>query len=185
MPWRIHDLARDFRLEDVWALPTPGGPDDFPRLVQGFVAGDLSRSGSAAVRALFAVRWKLGQLFGWDETDTTVEAAKSSLRGRLDDDLLATSSSVELAGVPFSPLYLLPDEFAAELANRTMHGILHLGWVSDGMGGHHGQLAVLVRPNGMLGRAYMALIKPFRHRLVYPQLLRQIAKGWSRAEVQP
>ena len=25
---------RDFRLEDVWALPTPGGPDDFPRLVR-------------------------------------------------------------------------------------------------------------------------------------------------------
>jgi len=30
----IHELTRDFRLEDVWALPTPGGPDDFPRLVQ-------------------------------------------------------------------------------------------------------------------------------------------------------
>ena len=24
-PWRIHEVARDFRLEDVWALPTPGG----------------------------------------------------------------------------------------------------------------------------------------------------------------
>lgn len=24
-PWRIHDLTRDFRVEDVWALPTPGG----------------------------------------------------------------------------------------------------------------------------------------------------------------
>ena len=33
-PWRIHELTRDFRLEDVWALPTPGGPDDFPRLVR-------------------------------------------------------------------------------------------------------------------------------------------------------
>ena len=33
-PWRIHDLTPDFRLEDVWALPTPGGRDDFPRLVQ-------------------------------------------------------------------------------------------------------------------------------------------------------
>ena len=28
-PWRIHELTRDFRLEDVWALPTPGGPHDF------------------------------------------------------------------------------------------------------------------------------------------------------------
>jgi hypothetical protein len=23
-PWRIHELTHDFRLEDVWALPTPG-----------------------------------------------------------------------------------------------------------------------------------------------------------------
>jgi hypothetical protein len=39
-PWRIHEIARDFRLEDVWALPTPGGPDDFPRLVRQIAAGD-------------------------------------------------------------------------------------------------------------------------------------------------
>ena len=39
-PWRIHELTRDFRLEDVWALPTPGGPDDFPRPVQGIAGGD-------------------------------------------------------------------------------------------------------------------------------------------------
>ena len=39
-PWRIHELTRDFRLEDVWALPTPGGPDDFPRLVEGIARGE-------------------------------------------------------------------------------------------------------------------------------------------------
>ena len=42
-PWRIHGLTRDFRIEDVWALPTPGGPDDFPRLVQGIASGGLSQ----------------------------------------------------------------------------------------------------------------------------------------------
>ena len=54
-PWRIHDLTRDFRLEDVWSLPTPGGRDDFPRLVRWFASrGDPARSaGSAAARALY------------------------------------------------------------------------------------------------------------------------------------
>jgi hypothetical protein len=33
-PWCIHGLAGGFSLEDVWALPTPGGPDDFSRLVR-------------------------------------------------------------------------------------------------------------------------------------------------------
>ena len=37
-PWRIHELTPDFRLEDVWALPTPGGRDDFPLLVEALVA---------------------------------------------------------------------------------------------------------------------------------------------------
>jgi len=27
-PWRIHEITEDFRLEDVWALPTPGGAHD-------------------------------------------------------------------------------------------------------------------------------------------------------------
>ena len=64
-PWRIHELASDFRLEDVWALPTPGGPRDFHRLVERFASTDPS-SGSLPGRALWAVRRKLGELLGWD-----------------------------------------------------------------------------------------------------------------------
>ena len=72
-PWRIHELTADLRLEDVWALPTPGGPDDFPRLVEGFAAGDPSTSPSRAARTLFAIRWKLGELLGWDGPDDDQE----------------------------------------------------------------------------------------------------------------
>ena len=50
-PWRIHQLTSDFRLEDVWALRTPGGPDDFPRLVQWVASGD-NPSRSPAYRAV-------------------------------------------------------------------------------------------------------------------------------------
>ena len=35
-PWRIHEVAPDFQVEDVWALPTPGGPHDLARLVRQF-----------------------------------------------------------------------------------------------------------------------------------------------------
>jgi hypothetical protein len=51
-PWRIHELTRDFRLEDVWALPEGGSPDDFPRLVQMIASLDPSQSSSRAVRTL-------------------------------------------------------------------------------------------------------------------------------------
>ena len=57
--WRIHELTGDFRLEDVWALPTPGGPDDLPWLVSGFASGEFSRGSSRAASTLWAIRWKV------------------------------------------------------------------------------------------------------------------------------
>ena len=41
-------------------------------------------------------------------------------------------------------------------------------------------MAVLVKPNGLLGRAYMAGIAPLRHLIVYPPLLRDIGHEWER-----
>ena len=177
-PWRIHELTRDFEVEDVWALPTPGGREDFPLLVEGFASADPSESGSGAVRALFAIRWKVGELLGWDGDSTGIGSRVPTLSDRLPADLREAGSGPEFSGLPFSPLYMLEDEWAAEIANRTMHGVLHLGWVPDGAGGYRGQMAVLVKRNGLLGAAYMAAIRPFRHVLVYPQMLRDIERRW-------
>ncbi|HET8754941.1 MAG TPA: DUF2867 domain-containing protein [Solirubrobacteraceae bacterium] len=175
--WRIDTIAGDFRLEDVWALPTPGGPDDFFRLVQLTLSLDPGDSASCAVRSLFALRWQLGKLLGWDGPDGGLGRRVPSLRDRLADDLRGTASEMEFAGLPFAPLYLTHDEFAAEIANRTMHGVLHLGWVPQGAG-YRGQMAVLVKRNGRLGAAYMAAIAPFRHRLVYPPAIREFGRAW-------
>ncbi len=177
-PWRINELTRDFRLEDVWALPTPGGPDDFRRLVEGLAAGDPAESSSPAVRALFALRWKLGEVFGWDDPDTGLGSRVPTLRDRMPADLRDAPTGPDFDALPFTPLYLLHDEWAGEIANRTMHGVMHLGWVPDGAGGYRGQMAVYVKPNGLLGNAYMAAIKPFRHLLVYPRMIRQIGQDW-------
>jgi hypothetical protein len=177
-PWRIHELTRDFRLEDVWTLPTPGGPDDFRRLVEGFASGDPSRSASVPVRVLFTIRWKVGELLGWDGPDAGIGARVPTLRNRMPPDLRDAGPGPEFENLPFTPLYLLADEWAAETANRTVHGVLHLGWVPDGTGGYRGQMAVLVKPNGLLGAAYMAAIRPLRHLIVYPGMLRQIERQW-------
>jgi hypothetical protein len=175
-PWRIHELTRDFRLEDVWALPTPGGPDDFPRLVQAIAAGDPAHETPRATRALWAIRWKLGELLGWDDPESGVGSRVPTLRDRLPADL--TEAGPAFDALPFTSLYLTGDEWAAEIANRTMHGVMHVGWVPDGAGGHRGQMAVLVKPNGRLGSAYMAAIRPFRHRIVYPSMLRRLERQW-------
>jgi len=175
-PWRIHELTRDFRLEDVWQLPWRGAPEDFPQAVQLIASGDLSRSSSRAVRTLSAARTKLGALLGWDDPDAGVGSRVPTLRERLPADL-RDAPRPDLGALPFSSLYLLEDEFAAEIANRTVHGVIHIGWVPDGTGGFRGQMAILVNPNGLLGRAYMVAIRPFRYLIVYPALMR----GWERA----
>jgi hypothetical protein len=176
-PWRIHELTRDFRLEDVWQLPTPGGPDDFPRLVERMAAADPSQGPAST---LWAIRWKVGELLGWDDPDTGVGSRVPTLRDRLPQDLREGPTGPEFATLPFTPLYLLDDEFAAEIANRTVHGVMHLGWVEDGKGGHIGQMGVYVKPNGLLGNAYMAAIKPFRHLVVYPPMMKRMGRDWQR-----
>jgi Protein of unknown function (DUF2867) len=193
-PWRIHELTGDFRLEDVWALPTPGGPDDLPRLVRQFASDDsheLDAQGrfvgwdgsreiiSRASRTLFAIRWKLGDLLGWDDPDSGVGRRVSTLRDRLPVDLRDAPPGPELRGVPFTSLYLTDNEWAAEMANRTVHAVMHIGWVPDETGGYRGQMAVLVKPNGLLGKAYMVAIAPFRHLIVYPTLIPSIGRRWQ------
>ncbi|MFD5097539.1 DUF2867 domain-containing protein [Streptomyces albidochromogenes] len=179
-PWRIHEVAGDFRLEDVWLLPTPGGPDDLHHLVQQMADGeDGPHGGNPVGRFLFAVRWKLGALLGWDKQDSGVGGRVATLRDRLPDDLREGSQGPDLIGAPFTSVFQTHDEWAAEYANKTMHGVMHIGWVADGEGGYRGQMAVLVKPNGRLGSLYMLAIKPFRYAGVYPALMRSIAREWQ------
>ena len=184
-PWRIHEFTRDFRLEDVWALPTPGGPDDFPRLVQLIASGDLSQGSSRAARTLFAIRWKVGKLLGWDGPDASLGSRVPTLRDRLPVDLLDAPSGPDFVALPFRSLYLIDDEWVAEIANRTMHGVMHIGWVTDGTGGYCGQMAVYAKPNGLLGTGYMAAIRPFRHLIVYPPIMREIGRNWRAGAGDP
>jgi hypothetical protein len=178
-PWRIHEIAGDFRLEDVWELPGVGGPDDFPRLVALIASLDPSQGSSRAARMLWTIRWKIGALLGWDDPDTGLGSRVPTLRERLPKDLRETHSAPKFDALPFTSLYLTDDEWAAEIANQTMHGVMHIGRVPDDSGGFRAHMAVLVKPNGLLGHSYMAAIRPFRHLIVYPPLMRDAELAWQ------
>lgn len=161
-PWRVHELAGDFRLEDVWGLPTPGGPDDFPRLVRLMASLDPSQS-SGVVRVLFAIRRKVGELLGWDHPQAGVESSVPTLRDRLPADLCGATSGPTPEELPFSSLYLTEDEWALELANQTVHGVLHVGLGSRWRGRPP-------RPDGRAREAERTARKPLhgRHHPVPP-----------------
>ena len=177
-PWRIHEIAPDFRLEDVWELPGRGEAEDFARLIGLIAEIDPSQGSSAAARALWAIRWKVGGLLGWDDEAAGVGSRVPTLHDRLPADL-RDAPKPEFDALPFSSLYMTDDEFAAETANRTVHGIMHIGRVQDEAGAFHAEMAVLVKPNGLFGNAYMAAIRPFRQLIVYPGATRDIERAWQ------
>jgi uncharacterized protein DUF2867 len=192
-PWRIHAIVPDFKLEDAWALPVHGGAEDFQRLLERMVTSDPADLKSPAARALWRLRDLLGRWFGLGRTSAPVSAAHDSGRlpipgtnefsliDRLPDDLRNTAVDLKFEALPFVSLYRNDVEFAAEVSNKTVHGVMHLAWVDEGEGRYRGQMAVYVKPRGRLGRGYIALIKPFRHWIVYPALMRQIEREWNQA----
>jgi hypothetical protein len=181
-PWRIREIARDFILEDVWALPTTGGPEDFETLIQLGTSFDPAKTGSRPTRALWSLRDRLGEWFGLGRISVSAESGQSekSLADRLPDDLRDTADDLHFDSLPFTPLYRTNDEFAAEVSNSTMDGVMHLAWVAQAEGRYQAQMAVYVRPHGLFGRGYMALIKPFRYWIVYPALTREIEQAWKK-----
>lgn len=176
-PWRIHAIAGDFRIEDVWSYRMPGaGPDDFPAVLAALRAAGGPAHAPLPVRFLFAVRWRLGALFGWDADREGLGGRVPPVRDRLPADIPPAPDYPD-RDIPLVPVYELADEAALEMANRTCQGIAHLGWVRTD-DGYELRMAVLVKPNSRFGRLYMAAIAPFRHLVVYPYLTRQWERAW-------
>ena len=189
-PWVIAQIAPDFKLLDAWALPVQGGSDEFGSFLEIMTSFDPADAESPAIRALFSVRLRLGAWFGWDHATRESPipgCAETSLSVRLPEDLRGSADSPAIGDAMcragFTPLYRTDEEWAAELSNRTVHGVMHLAWIAQGDGRYRGQMAVYVKPRGRLGHAYMMLIAPFRHLLVYPALMRRTRRAWDARDI--
>lgn len=187
--WIIDDIVHDFDVEDVWALPIDGGPDEFEALIDLMQSIDFPGSAPLPVRLLWGVRDLLGRVFGLGRISTSADEAgawppvpgtdERSLVGRVPAKLRNTATDSHLTDKPFRPLYLTGTEFADEMSNRTMYGVMHLAWVDQGGGRYQAQMTVYVKPRGAVGRAYMAFIKPFRYAIIYPALMRYLERAWT------
>ncbi|WP_231500068.1 DUF2867 domain-containing protein [Saccharothrix sp. NRRL B-16314] len=181
-PWRVHELLDDgFRIEDVWALPTPGGPDDLETLVRYAASADNETlTSNVAVRELFALRWRLGELLGWDKEEQQVGKRVASLRDNLPEDLLLGERGPDMALTPFKSVFLTHDEWTAEFSAAMGHIVMHHGWVQGEDGKHYSQMTSLVKTYGVFGELYMAAIKPVRYLVVYPLQFRSIREVWPK-----
>ena len=191
-PWRIRDVVPDFSLLDVWALPAHGSVGDFQRLLDLVLASNPANAEAVLTRFLWRVRDRFGDRLGLGRISVGTDAdplggEKATIPGtneitlteRLPDDLRDTARDLRFTSLPFVPLYRTNLEFAAEISNRTMHGVAHLAWVHQDGDNYQGQMAVYVKPRGRFGRLYLMAIEPFRQLIVYPALMRQMARRWD------
>ena len=193
LPLRAHELLDDVPLHDVWrvTLPDTGKPCSIP-LVRTLLGVGTEQTDSPAgtategpgqslpVRALFALRWALGRVFGWDEEPADTD--DWSYRSRLtDEDIDRSTVATGTKDGPFTLLYVLENEALSEIRNSTVHAFLvtAVAPVSERTAdGHYFYMAVYVKPVSGWTAAYMALIDPFRRWIVYPELLRRLERRW-------
>ena len=176
---RVHRFLEDVPLHDVWRveLRDIGEPADIQRVRDLLWRPGTIRVGGAT-KVLFAVREWLGRLFGWDREP--IDTPQRSYLSRLTDtDRAQTLVPPGTAEGPFRVMYVFPSEAVSEVINRTVHAFSCFALVPGSGEGHLLYWAVYVRPVGVVTRAYMALIDPFRRWVVYPSILRRIQRGWE------
>lgn len=190
-PWRVHDLAPDFDLWDVWEFPITAQPergDSLAKFWRLFVALEREMSETGLVGFLFKIRKVLGRWFGWDEPHASRSipgCREHTVRDRLEPTIREEVDEPRLGpvdGEGFNFVYRDESESLHELSNSTVHALLHLGWVEVQPGLFAPQIAVYTKARGLLGKMYLKLIEPFRRLIVYPGMMRAVARAWPRRE---
>ncbi|MBM4072786.1 MAG: DUF2867 domain-containing protein [Planctomycetes bacterium] len=174
-----HSFLRDVPLHDVFVIDLPGGGTGRTvGDVHALLSPEAALKANPLVAALFRIRFFVGRLFGWDDPEPF---AKHSYVHRLD--AADRANSLVAPGTqdgPFLLLHLLPGESLREMQNATVHAFLCEALL-ESESGYRYYWGVYVKPMSRLTPLYMAMIKPFRHWLVYPAILRRIKKAWLRS----
>jgi hypothetical protein len=178
-PWRVHALAHDFSIEDVWTFDLGRrAPSDvreflhcFWAVFHDFEKGWLSRT-----------RLRVGRALRWDDHEFALPipgCTETSVSARLDDRDRAKSLAPADAPSPVATpivktVYVFAGEALFEFSNDTVHALLHVA-LADAA---HASLTVYVRLRGVFSRLYMAAIWPARHLLLYPAMIRSLESRW-------
>lgn len=194
-PWKVHEIAKDFELLDVWEYPIladktrdqdfffflkvmrqspPKDDTDFfsPRLI--------------LAKLLVTLRVYLGELFGLDKNINSLPVPgcqETSIQERLSaQDREKTLDLSFVLGIQnqgiWNTVYLYENEMLTELSIATAHALMHIGWIHKSGNYYAARLAVYAKPRGDLGKLYMALIMPFRRWIIYPVMLEDVKNKW-------
>ena len=157
-PWRIHEIAGDFHGRGRVGAADTGRPRR-PRTAGAPVRRRQGRRRPSPLPWRACSSRSAGSSghcsAGTSPTPASAPGCRRCATGCRRTSARAPAGPTS-ARFPFTSVYQTHDEWAAEMANRTVHAVMHIGWVPDGAGGYRGQMAVLVKPNGLFGAVYMA-----------------------------
>ena len=195
-PWKVHEIAKDFELLDVWEFPILAAKtknQDF-----SFFLKVLQQPPKNNVRSFFSLRYLiarslvflrvyLGEIFGLDKKINSLPipgSIETSIKDRLsfEDQKRSLAESSEEDGDNeglWRTVYLYENELLIELSNDTVHALMHLGWVHKSGNIFTARLAIYAKPRGNLGMLYMKLIMPFRQLIIYPALMEDVKNRWE------
>jgi hypothetical protein len=195
-PWKVHEIAKDFELLDVWEFPIWADQtrnqdfSSFLNVMQQPTKTHVSSFfsiRSLIARLLVSLRVFLGGLFGLDKSINYLPipgCKEKSLKERLSDEdlkrsLVESAGEEEQSKFVWRTVYLYENEMLTELSNDTVHALMHFGWIHKSGDYFTAQLAVYAKPRGNLGEFYLRIIMPFRHAIVYPAMMEEVKKRWE------
>lgn len=195
-PWKVHEIAKDFELLDVWEFPILADKtknQDFSFFLKVFQQPPKNNVSSffslryLIARSLVFLRVYLGEIFGLDKKINFLPipgSIETSIKDRLsfEDQKRSLAESSEEDGDNeglWRTVYLYENELLTELSNDTVHALMHLGWVHKSGNIFTARLAIYAKPRGNLGMLYMKLIMPFRQLIIYPALMEDVKNRWE------
>ncbi len=196
-PWKVHEIAQDFMLLDVWEYPilADSSKDQdflfFLKIIQKPAPDKVNRSVSIrflAAGLLVSLRMYLGKILGLDKNINTLPipgCQEISIKERLSIEDRKRSLALSELGISDSGnetwrvVYLYENEMLIELSIDVVHVLMHRGWVHKSGNFFTAQLAVYAKPRGMIGHLYLQLIMPFRRSIIYPALMENVKNTWE------
>ena len=174
-----HEFLFDAPLHDVWRLRLRGGGPGLTVRDAIAMFVDIGSSGiDPMARLLFALRTVLGRVFGWDREVPNRLALSYVNRLTAEDRARSLDKPGGKQGF-WTVVYTFDREALGEVINRTVHAFL-LFTLEPTEDGYTLYWAIYVKPVNRLTPFYMALIDPFRRRLIYPSLIRRFEELWRR-----
>lgn len=174
-----HTFLADAPLHDVWAIHlNGGGPGRTLHSLQPLLRSQNIERVHPVVRGLFALRFALGKLFGWDDGAPDVAPPSASYLHRLSAaDRARSLTKPGTMSNGFRVIYEFENEALSEIINGTVQAFSLLA-MEPTPNGYHVYWAIYVKNISWLTSVYMALIDPFRRILVYPIIIRQLERAW-------